>query len=164
MSSEKDIVVTVYGHDKVIDKIAISSFETEADTYCNSINKLEFDEKAWISAKIIKEGEQYPFNAFLPERFDIILDMDDRSVQKLLREVDCMGLAKALKGGSEEVKAKIFKNMSVRAVQMLKEDMDYIGPVLKEDVKECQKKILAIIRYLSDSGEIFIVPQGEVIV
>jgi len=83
--------------------------------------------------------------------------MDGRSVQRVLREgVDNRDLAIALKGASEEVKTLIFNNMSKRLVQMIQEEMDFMGPVRKSDVEEAQQKIVGIIRRLQDAGEIIV--------
>jgi flagellar motor switch protein FliG len=86
------------------------------------------------------------------------------AVQKVLREIDSQELGKSLKDQDEAVKEKIFTNMSKRASQMLKEDMECIGPVGTIDVKETQEKILSIIRHLESIGEI-VIPQykGEIV-
>jgi flagellar motor switch protein FliG len=86
----------------------------------------------------------------------IILELDDRAIQKVLREVDALELAKALKGVEEAVKEKIFANISKNAVQMLKKDMESIGPIRIKDVEEAQEKIVNIIRHLEQQGEIVI--------
>ncbi|MDR3334673.1 MAG: flagellar motor switch protein FliG [Treponema sp.] len=93
--------------------------------------------------------------------FEDIVMIDDKSIQKVLREVDTGELAKALKSVDTEVQDKIFRNMSKRAGQMLKEDMEYMGPVRLKDVEEAQQKIVAIIRRLEDAGEIVIARAGE---
>jgi len=78
-----------------------------------------------------------------------------------MREVDSQELAKALKSVDSEVQDKIFKNMSKRAASMLKEDMEYMGPVRLKDVEESQQKIVSIIRHLEDTGEIVVARAGE---
>jgi flagellar motor switch protein FliG len=93
--------------------------------------------------------------------FEDIITLDDRSIQKVLREVDSKDLAMALKTASEEVASRIYKNMSKRASEMLKEDMDYMGPVRLRDIEETQQKIVAVIRRLEDTGEIVIARGGE---
>ncbi|MDR2343966.1 MAG: flagellar motor switch protein FliG [Spirochaetaceae bacterium] len=93
--------------------------------------------------------------------FEDIVMLDDRSIQKVLREVDQQELSKALKSVQEEVQDKIFKNMSKRAAQMLKEDMEFMGPVRLKDVEESQQKIVSIIRHLEDTGEIVVARAGE---
>ena len=86
--------------------------------------------------------------------FDMILDMSDRDIQKLLREIDSLECAKALKGGSADVQNKIFRNMSVRAAAILKEDIEYMWPVRKSDILEAQHHIVEIIKRFISSGEI----------
>jgi flagellar motor switch protein FliG len=88
--------------------------------------------------------------------FEDIVMLDDRAIQKVMREVDSQELAKALKSVDSEVQDKIFKNMSKRAASMLKEDMEYMGPVRLKDVEEAQQKIVSIIRHLEDTGEIVV--------
>jgi len=93
--------------------------------------------------------------------FEDILLLDDRSIQRVLREVETKDLALALKSTTDEVKEKIFKNMSKRAAAMLKEDMEYMGPVRLKDVEDAQQKIVNIIRMLEEAGEIIIARGGE---
>jgi flagellar motor switch protein FliG len=93
--------------------------------------------------------------------FEDIVMLDDRAIQMVLRQVDSQELAKALKSVDTEVQDKIFRNMSKRAAAMLKEDMEYMGPVRLKDVEEAQQKIVAIIRHLEDTGEIVVARSGE---
>ncbi len=86
--------------------------------------------------------------------FEDILKLDDRSIQRLLRHVDSSDLAKALKGAGPDVHEAIFRNMSARAGGMLKEDMQYMGPIRKADVEEAQAKIVNTLRKLEEMGEI----------
>ena len=86
--------------------------------------------------------------------FEDILLLDDRAIQRVLRDVDNNDLGIALKGANEEVQNAIFKNLSKRLSAMIKEDMEYMGPVRMKDVEEAQQKIVNIIRKLEDSGEI----------
>lgn len=98
--------------------------------------------------------------------FEDILTMDSRSIQKFLRQVDNKELAVALKGATEEVSNTIFSNMSKRLVEMIKEDIEFLGPVRLKDVEESQQKIVNVIRKLEDAGEIIISRGGgdEIIV
>jgi flagellar motor switch protein FliG len=93
--------------------------------------------------------------------FEDIIQLDDRAIQAILREVDMKELATALKGVGPEVQEKIFKNMSERAVAMLKEDMEYMGPVRLRVVEESQVKVVNIIRKLEEAGEIVVGRSGE---
>jgi flagellar motor switch protein FliG len=88
--------------------------------------------------------------------FEDILLLDDRAIQRVLRDVDNNDLAIACKGSTEEVQNAIFGNMSKRLAEMIKEDMEFMGPVRMKDVEEAQQKIVNIIRKLEDSGEIVI--------
>lgn len=88
--------------------------------------------------------------------FEDILLLDDRAIQRVLRDVDNNDLAVALKGANEEVQNVIFKNLSKRLAAMIREDMEFMGPVRMKDVEEAQQKIVGVIRKLEDSGEIII--------
>ena len=88
--------------------------------------------------------------------FEDILLLDDRSIQRVLRDVDNNDLAIALKGANENVQAAIFNNLSKRLAAMIREDMEFMGPVRMKDVEEAQQKIVNIIRKLEDSAEIVI--------
>lgn len=88
--------------------------------------------------------------------FEDIVNLEDRAVQRVLREVDTKDLAMSLKGTKEDVKEKIFKNMSERAQAMLRDEMEYMGPVRAREVQEIQSKIVGIIRTLEVAGEIIV--------
>ncbi len=98
--------------------------------------------------------------------FEDILLLDDRAIQRVLRDVDNNDLAIALKGANEEVQNTVFRNMSQRLAVMIKEDMEFMGPVRMKDVEEAQQKIVNTIRKLEDAGEIVISRGGgdEIIV
>jgi len=93
--------------------------------------------------------------------FDNITLLDDRSIQRVLREIDMKDLGLALKGTTPEVKERIFRNMSERAGQMLEEDMAAHGPVRMRQVEEAQGRIVATIRKLDEAEEIIISRGGE---
>lgn len=92
--------------------------------------------------------------------FEDIVMIDDRSIQRILREVESQDLALALKGASREVSEKIFGNMSSRASDMLSEDIEFMGPVRLRDVEESQQRIVNIIRRLEETGEIVVARGG----
>lgn len=98
--------------------------------------------------------------------FEDLVTIDDRSIQRVLREVESQDLALALKGASDEVSRKIYANMSKRASDMLKEDIEFMGPVRLRDVEESQQRIVNVVRKLEESGEIVVSRGGgdEIIV
>lgn len=98
--------------------------------------------------------------------FEDIITLDNRSIQRVIREVENGDWALALKSASEEVANAVFSNMSKRLAEMIKEDMEFMGPVRLRDVEEAQQKIVNIIRKLEDAGEIIISRGGgdEIIV
>ncbi len=93
--------------------------------------------------------------------FEDIVMLDDRAIQRVLREVDTSELSKALRAVDSEVQDKIFRNMSKRAAVLLKEDMDYMGPTRRKDVEESQQRIVSIIRKLEEQGDVVIARSGE---
>lgn len=93
--------------------------------------------------------------------FEDIVNLEDRAIQRILREVDTKDLAMSLKGTKEDVKEKIFKNMSERAQGMLRDEMEYMGPVRAREVQEIQSKIVGIIRTLEVAGEIIVARENN---
>lgn len=93
--------------------------------------------------------------------FDNILDIDDRGIQIILREVQSESLIIALKGAPQELREKIFKNMSQRAAEMMREDLESKGPVRLSEVEAQQKEILQIVRRLADEGQIMLGARGD---
>lgn len=92
--------------------------------------------------------------------FDDVAKVNDKGIQMVLKEIENDTLALALKTASEELKAKIFKNMSERAAQLIQEDMQFMGPVRVSDVEAAQQKIVDVVRRLEDTGEIVIAGRG----
>ena len=88
--------------------------------------------------------------------FEDIVQIDDRSLQLVLRQVETKDLSLALKATPQEVAEKVYKNMSTRAADMLREEIEFMGPVKIRDVEEAQQKVVAVIRVLEDKGEIVI--------
>jgi len=159
-------IMTVYGKTgddgvDVLESISFSACESKsgAESYRYNINNLQLKDGRWAYARIVEEHEK-----IIPERppsFDIINTLGDRAIQKVMCEVDSQELAKALKSVDAEVQDKFFRNMSRRAAGMLKEDMEYMGPVRISDVKEAQGKIALIVQRLLKAGEIAQSPKEE---
>ena len=93
--------------------------------------------------------------------FEDVLKVNDRGIQSVLKEVDNEELCVALRTASDELKEKIFTNMSARAAELVKEDMEFMGPVRLSDVEAAQQRIVDIVRRLEDAGEIIISGRGE---
>ena len=93
--------------------------------------------------------------------FENLIDVDDRGIQLLLREIQSESLIIALKGASEELREKIFKNMSQRAAEMMRDDLESKGPVRISEVESEQKEILKVVRRLADEGQIILSGKGE---
>lgn len=92
--------------------------------------------------------------------FEDIIYVEDRSMQRVLKEVDTSEISLALKASSEEVKEKIFNNISKRAGEMIKEEIEFMGPVRLKDVEEAQQRIVNVVRRLEEEGEIVISGRG----
>ena len=93
--------------------------------------------------------------------FDDLIDVDDRAIQMILREVQSESLIIALKGAAEGLREKVFKNMSQRAAEMMREDLEEKGPVRVSEVEAEQKEILKVVRRLSDEGQIALGGKGD---
>ncbi|WP_196137315.1 flagellar motor switch protein FliG [Aliikangiella sp. G2MR2-5] len=93
--------------------------------------------------------------------FDNLVDVDDRGIQSLLREISTDTLVVALKACDEEIKEKIFKNMSKRAAELMRDDLEAMGPVKLSEVEAAQKEILTVARRMADAGEIVLGGSGE---
>jgi flagellar motor switch protein FliG len=96
--------------------------------------------------------------------FDDLIKVDDRGIQELMKEISKDDLPLALRGANPDVKEKFFKNMSSRAAEMLKEDMEAKGPVRVADVEKAQQNILKVCRKLEEEGRIVIAGAGEELV
>jgi len=92
--------------------------------------------------------------------FEDIVTLDNRSIQRIIRECDNEDLLLALKISSDEVKDVLYRNMSTRMVETIKEEMEFMGPVRLRDVEEAQTKIVGIIRRLEELGEIIVARGG----
>jgi flagellar motor switch protein FliG len=93
--------------------------------------------------------------------FEDIVKLDKRAIQRVLKDVDNADLTVALKSATEDVREMIFANMSKRLQDMIKEDIEFMGPVRVRDVEEAQQRIVNVIRKLQDSGEIVISRGGD---
>ena len=133
-----------------------------AKAAANIINFLEPSQESAIMEQIAKTDEA--LGARIQDLifvFDNLIEIDDRSMQELLRQVPADKLLLALKGADEALKEKIFKNMSQRAAEMLKDDLEAKGPVRISEVEAAQKEILQIARKLAEAGTIALGGKGE---
>ncbi len=127
----------------------------------NTIRENLYQTSQDFAKKIIKDfRETTPiFQEQLNESifsFDDITLLTDSGMQKILQEIDQQDVAMALKGAAPEIQDKVFRNLSQSSASMLKEDMEYMGPVHLNDVEKCRTKILNLILQLEDKGEIII--------
>jgi len=121
----------------------------------NILNFMDTSMEASIMEQVTETDEDLAQNIQdLMFVFDNLIDVDDRGIQTLLREVSTDSLILALKGADDGIKEKIFKNMSKRAAEMLRDDLEAKGPVRVSEVETAQKEILGIARRLAESGDI----------
>lgn len=137
---------------------SVGGIKSVADVINYFDGSTESDVLEGITNKDEELAEQIQDQMFV---FENLYDMDGRSVQGLLREVSTDLLLLALKGATERVKNKIFENMSKRAGDLLRDDLDAQGPVKLSEVEAAQKEILAIARKLAETGEISLGGKGE---
>ena len=132
-----------------------------ARTVANILNAMERDKSGEELGKIEKtDGEMHQKIKELLFVFDNLMDVDDRGIQALLREVGSDTLAVALRGAEPEVQEKILKNMSKRAAEILKDDMEARGPVKLADVEAAQKEIIVITQRMAEEGTISLGGKG----
>jgi flagellar motor switch protein FliG len=125
------------------------------------INRLDTKTAAAILEKIENDNPTLALSIRnLMFVFEDVMLIDDPGMREILQRVDKKSLAVALKGTSEELKNQFFRNMSSRAIEMLKEDMDVMGPVKVKDVEAAQQMIVAIVRKLDESGVISLKGSG----
>ena len=133
-----------------------------AKAAANIINNLEPSQEGAIMEQIIQTDESLGSRIQdLIFVFDNLLDIDDRSMQELLRQVPSDKLLLAMKGCEEAMKEKIYKNMSQRAAEMLKDDLESKGPVRISEVESAQKEIVQTARKLAESGAIALGGKGD---
>jgi flagellar motor switch protein FliG len=124
-------------------------------TAANILNFLDSNIEAALMESIKQQDEELGDNIQdLMFVFDNLIDVDDRGIQALLREVSSENLIVALKGADEAIKDKILKNMSKRAAEMLRDDLEAKGPMRVSEVEAAQKEILTIARRMAETGEI----------
>lgn len=137
---------------------AMGGYKVAAEIMNNLESSIEADLMEAIKEVDEDMGNQIQDLMFV---FDNLRDVDDRGIQALLREVSSEILIIALKGADEELQEKIFKNMSKRAAELLRDDLEAKGPVKVSEVEGAQKEILTIARRMADAGEIMLGGGGE---
>jgi len=125
------------------------------------LNRIERNSEKSIMADLEERDPELADEiARLMFTFDDIVYVDDSGIQRALREIESKDLALALKSANEEVRQKVFRNMSERAREMIREEIEFMGPVRLRNVEEAQQKIVTIVRRLEESGELMIQGRG----
>lgn len=164
---------TVKDINRALEKVVVSqSYQTVTSPFAGQssgkkvlaeiLNRADHDTEASVLEKLGTVNEQLAgeVKKFMFVFTDIVI-LDDKAVQRIIREVDSKQLVLALKLSDDQVKLKIFKNMSDRAKELLKEEMSYLGPVKVKQAEEAQQSVLEVIRKLEQAGEITIPKRGE---
>lgn len=125
------------------------------------LNRVErTSEKAIMADLEDRDPELADEIARLMFTFEDIIHVDDAGIQRALREIESKDLALALKGSNDDLRAKIYRNMSARAAEMIKEEIEFMGPVRMKNVEEAQQKIVTVLRRLEESGELIVSGRG----
>ena len=169
-----DVAIRIAGMDKIIGAMVdeanvifteiLKNRNTNVTSICGGVDRLAeiLNQADEISSELILseiEEANPEMAAQIKQKmfvFEDIVQIDDRGFQKLLRRVETKELAIALKAASEEVKNKVFKNMSERASGMLREEMETLGPVRMKEVSDAQQAINGIVQELEAKGELII--------
>jgi flagellar motor switch protein FliG len=153
-----DVLTKLLSGNESIKKKPIGGIRTAAEI----LNYLSGENEASVMANL-KNYDADMAQKIMDEMFvfENILDIDDRGIQLLLREVQSESLIIALKGAGPELREKFFRNMSQRAAEMMREDLESKGPVRLSEVEAQQKEILQIVRRLADEGLILLGAKGE---
>jgi flagellar motor switch protein FliG len=136
-----------------------------AEVMADILTRMDKTNEGGIMAKIAEKSQTLADSIrALMFVFDDLIKVDDRGIQELMKEISKDDLPLALRGANPEVKEKFFKNMSSRAAEMLKEDMEAKGPVRVSDVEKAQQNLLKVCRKLEEEGRIVIAGAGEELV
>ena len=153
-----DVLMTLLTGNENVKKKPMGGTKTAAEILNFMSSEFEASVMEHLRAYDEKMAQEIMDEMFV---FDNIIDIDNRSIQTILREVQSDTLIIALKGANEELREHFFKNMSQRAAAMLREDLDAKGPVRLSEVEANQKDILATVRRLADEGQIVLGGKGE---
>lgn len=149
---------------------AIAYLGLESEDAINLLDNMDYDTRRQVEAFAEEAVHNFQNETPIFQKkiedclfsFEDFQYLDDRAIQKVLRDTDIQELAKALKGASTEVQDKIFRNMSQRAATMLKEDMEWMGPVRAQDVDAAQANLVKIVFRLSNNGDILITLKEDI--
>ena len=154
MTCEETIIITVYGHQNKINKLTVKMMcDSDIEHYCNTVNDLKINDKFWVYARIISQDSYYTLDDIRRPDFERILKLDDELITKVMRETDSQELSIALRGASAEIQDKIFRNFSAKAVNQIKEDMEYMGMQPKVRIAKAREKILDTVRLLTEKDK-----------
>ena len=154
MACEETVIITVYGHLKQIDKFTVKMMcDSDIEHYCNTVNDLKINDKFWVYARIISQDSYYTLDDIRRPDFERILKLDDELITKVMRKTDSQELSIALRSASAEIQDKIFKNFSAKAVNQIKEDMEYMGMQPKVRVAKAREKILNTVCLLTEKDK-----------
>jgi hypothetical protein len=145
------IVTTLRGSAESASHVSVSLFEAPGDAknFCQVINRLKINDGEWVNANIKEMNKIYSIKKpipMTPMAFEEFKKLDDRIIQRVLQEIDSHELAIVMQKKDNEFAEKIFRNMSKRAVQMIKEDIEFMGAVDEESIQPILDKMLVIAK------------------
>ena len=152
---DRIIVMTIHGKGEIAEYVTIQTFTSARAAHMYIADTTINNDDLWVRCEIVNGRRKYRMRKeYMGEIFGAeLLKLDDRLIKKLTRETDSSEFAMALKGADGEVQEKIFRNLPKRASGMLKEDMEFMGPISKFDCLEAQEKILDTLGRLVEEAE-----------
>ena len=159
------MILVIYGKGDHATDVSIATFNDvkSAHLYVKSQETAPLREDHWVRCEFAQEFKKYPTTRSAKVDFENLMRrLDDRGIQKVLRETGSVTLAKALKAVNENTKKMIERNMSKRAWQMLVDDMNYMGPIRTEDCEEARDDIVSVIVNLEERLELVLRKEDEV--
>jgi hypothetical protein len=152
----------MYGKGEAVTEITINRFATGAKKYCLNTNALELKGGKWIHAMIVEENDHITVKKppAAGKNMAVVMYLDDRSIQRVLHKTDAQTLACALKNAKTDIQERIFRNMSEKHAQYLREDMDYMGRIQISVMKAAQNELTAIVNRMVLKGDIKVIDEG----
>jgi hypothetical protein len=142
----QNIVLITRENDGKVTHVSVTLYNNyhEAEKLCCLVNRLFLAGNEKLIARCISAGKEYSLEKGPAFNYDDLIKLDNRIIQKIMREIDSEVLVTALLGSGEAIKERFFSNMSLRAAGMLQEDMAYFGPVFESETEEAKQHILAV--------------------
>lgn len=151
MNDDNVMVITVYGHEDIIDKISVATFDSEYRAR-NYAKQTQIFSEPWVKVHLAKEFQQFSYNELMKKPFawERLVELNDRQIQRGLRETDSSELCVALQDTTDEIKDIFFRNMSKRAAAMLQDDLSFYGGYPKEEIDRRRIRVAQTFARVND--------------